>query len=85
MCIDTIECVETFMCIDTIERVETFMYIDTLMSSRKGKLMYDILGQGVNEQEVVSVVDPEHAAPAPAGAGLEQLLVLSFDPVPQVP
>ena len=47
--------------------------------------MYDILGQGVNEQEVVSVVDPEQAAPAPAGAGFEQLLVLSFDPVPQVP
>ena len=51
----------------------------------KSTLMNDILGQGVNEQDVVSVVDPEQAAPAPAGAGFEQLLVLSFDPVPQVP
>ena len=73
------------MCIDTIECVETFMYIDTLMSSRKSKLMYDILGHGVNEQEVVSVVDPEQPAPAPTGEGFVQLLVLSFDPVPQVP
>ena len=47
--------------------------------------MYDILGHGVNEQEVVSVVDPEQPAPAPTGEGFVQLLVLSFDPVPQVP
>ena len=71
--------------IDSLECVETFMCIDTLMSSRKSKLMYDILGQGVNEQEVVSVVDPEQPAPAPTGEGFVQLLVLSFDPVPQVP
>lgn len=47
--------------------------------------MHDILGQGVNEHEVVSVVDPEQPAPAPTGEGLEQLLVLCFDPVPHVP
>jgi hypothetical protein len=55
------------------------------MSNKKSKLMYDILGHGVNEQEVVSVVDPEQPAPAPTGEGFVQLLVLSFDPVPQVP
>ena len=55
------------------------------MSNKKSKWINDILGHGVNEQEVVSVVDPEQPAPDPTGEGFVQLLVLCFDPVPQFP